>query len=45
MSNDVDGFSPLKKSIPIFIMIDVSGFMKGDRIAAVNEAMDNKIKG
>lgn len=41
MPNDVaGGFAPLRKSLPIFIIIDVSGSMSGDRIAAVNEAMD-----
>ena len=44
MPNDVaGGFSPLKKSLPIFIIIDVSGSMSGDRIAAVNEAMDKLV--
>ena len=40
-NNDIaGGASPLKKSLPIFFLIDVSGSMGGERIAAVNEAMD-----
>lgn len=34
------GARALKKSLPVFFLIDVSGSMGGSRIAAVNEAMD-----
>lgn len=44
MANDIaGGASPLKKSLPIFFLIDVSGSMGGERIAAVNEAMDKLV--
>ncbi|MDE5757726.1 MAG: hypothetical protein K2H85_03835 [Allobaculum sp.] len=43
MPNIADGASPLRKSLPIFFLIDVSGSMYGERIAAVNEAMDKLV--
>ena len=43
MPNLADGVAPLRKSLPIFFLIDVSGSMSGERIAAVNEAMDKVV--
>lgn len=34
---------PQKKVLPIFYVIDTSGSMKGNKIAALNEAMNNSI--
>ncbi len=48
LADEIEGFSTLRKRLPLFFLIDTSGSMDGDKIATVNQEMADvieKIKG